>query len=110
MSRRRPLPLRHRREERLPSTRTLDEACDAAELAGHRAVRTLAVADPARLDTTVAAFAGSDDYSRSELARLVGQRLDEPDRQRIEGSAPGELVELLGAAGLTPAATVAVLR
>ena len=96
--------------ERLPSTRTLDEACDAAELAGHRAVRTLAIADPARLDTTVAAFAGSDDYSRSELARLVGQCLDEPDRQRIEAAEPGELVELLGAAGLTPAATVAVLR
>lgn len=96
--------------EQLPSTRTLDEARDAAELAGHRAVRTLAIADPARLDPTVAAFAASDDYSRPELARLVGQRLDEPDRQRLDGAEPGELVELLGAAGLTPAATVAVLR
>ena len=96
--------------ERLPSTRTLDEARDATELAGHRAVRTLAVADPARLDTTIAAFAASGDYSRRELAAMVGQRLDEPDRQRFEGAQPGELVELLGAAGLTPAATVAVLR
>ena len=96
--------------ERLPSTRTLDEARDAAELAGHRAVRTLAVANPARLDTTVATFAASGDYSRRELAALVGQRLDEPDRQRFDTAQPGDLVELLGAAGLTPAATVAVLR
>lgn len=96
--------------ERLPSARTIDEARDAAELAGQRAVRTLAVADPARLDTTVAAFAASGDYTRHELAALVGQRLDEPDRLRVDSATPAELVELLGAAGLTPAATVAVLH
>ena len=96
--------------ERLPSTRSLDEARDAAELAGHRAIRTLAVADPARLDTTIAAFACSSDYNRHELTVLVGPRLDEADRQRLTAAPPGELVELLGAAGLSPAATVAVLR
>lgn len=96
--------------DRLPYTRTLDQACDAAELAGQRAMRTLAVADPARLDTTITAFAGSDDYSRNELTALVGHRLHEPDRQRLSTAEPAALVELLSAAGLTPAATVAVLH
>ncbi len=90
--------------ERLPSTRTLDEARDAAELARQRAMRTLAVADPARLDTTIATFARSGDYSRHELTVLVGPRLDEPDRQRLAIAPPGELIELLGAAGLSAAA------
>ncbi|MBI5738860.1 MAG: hypothetical protein HY997_23610 [Mycolicibacterium neoaurum] len=96
--------------ERFPYTRTVDEARDAAELAGQRAMRTFAVADPARLDTTIATFAASGDYSRHELTVLVGPRLDEPDRQRLAIAPPGELVELLGAAGLSPAATVAVLH
>ena len=72
-------------------------------------MRTLAVADPARLDTTIATFAASGDDSRRELAVLIGQRIDEPDRQRLDIAPPDELVELLGSAGLTPAAIVSVM-
>lgn len=50
---------------------------------------------------------GTDARSRPQPG---GQRPDEADRQRFDTAQPGELVELLGAAGLTPAATVAVLR
>ncbi|MGE3835578.1 MAG: hypothetical protein AB7H43_12425, partial [Acidimicrobiia bacterium] len=96
--------------ERLPLTRTIDEARDAAELAGHRAARAIAVADPVRLDTIVTELADSGDYTRTELAGLIGHHLDEPDRLRLEHTSSPELVELLGTAGLTPAATVAVLR
>ena len=96
--------------ERLPTARTIDDARDAAELAGHRILRTMAIADPATLDTTVAAFAASSDYSRTELTALVGGRLNEPDRDRLQSASPGELVELLCAAGITPAATVSVLH
>jgi hypothetical protein len=96
--------------ERLPLTRTLDEARDAAELAGHRAARAIAVADPVRLDAIVTQLATSGDYTRAELAALIGHHFDEPDRLRVDHASPGELVELLGAAGLTPATTVAVLR
>jgi hypothetical protein len=96
--------------ERLPLTRTLDEARDAAELVGHRAARAVAVADPVRLDAIVTELATSDDYSRAELAALIGHHFDERDRLRLDHASPGELVELLGGAGLTPATTVAVLR
>ncbi|MFZ6003046.1 MAG: hypothetical protein ACOYXM_03865 [Actinomycetota bacterium] len=96
--------------ERLPLTRTIDEARSAAELAGHRAARAIAVADPVRLDGIVTELAGSSDYTRAELAALIGHHLDESDRLRLDDAPPGELVELLGAAGLTPATTVAVLR
>ena len=96
--------------ERLPLTRTSDEARDAAELAGHRAVRAIAVADPVRLDAIVTELADSSDYTRTELAALIGHHFDEPDRLRLDHASPPELVELLGAAGLTPATTVAVLR
>ncbi|MFP5325943.1 MAG: hypothetical protein ACLGHT_00500, partial [Acidimicrobiia bacterium] len=96
--------------ERLPLTRTIDEARSAAELAGHRAARALSVADPVRLDQTVADLADSGDYTRTELVALIGHHLDEGDRQRLDAPAPADLVEILGHAGLTPAATVAVLH
>ena len=96
--------------ERLPLTRTVDEARSAAELAGHRAVRALLIADPVRLDEIVTELADSGDYTRTELTALIGHQLDEPDRRRIDHAATADLVEILGSAGLTPAATVAVLH
>ncbi|MGQ0433076.1 MAG: hypothetical protein ACT452_11800 [Microthrixaceae bacterium] len=95
--------------ERFPLTRGIEEARDAAELAGHRAARALAVADPVRLDQIVTELADSGDYTRTELATLIGHHLDEPDRRRLDNAAPADLVEVLGDAGMTPAATVAVL-
>ena len=96
--------------ERFPLTRTIGEARDAAELAGHRAARAIAIADPVRLDAIVNELADSSDYTRTELTALIGHHLDEPDRLRFEHADPGDLVDLLGAAGLTPATTVAVLH
>jgi len=96
--------------ERLPLTRTIDEARSAAELAGHRAARALSVADPVRLDQVVTELADSGDYTRTELAALIGPRLDDADRQRLDDPTPADIVDVLGHAGLTPAATVAVLH
>ena len=96
--------------ERLPLTRTIDEARSAAELAGHRASRAVAVADPVRLDQIVTDLADSGEYTRAELAALIGHHLDESDRQRLEDPSPGDMVDILAFAGLTPAATVAVLH
>jgi len=96
--------------ERLPLTRTIDEARSAAELAGHRAARALSVADPVRLDQIVTELADSGDYSRTELVALIGSRLDDSDRQRLDDPTPSDIVNVLGHAGLTPAATVAVLH
>ena len=95
--------------ERLPLQASIADARDAAELAGRNARRAAAIADPARADTALAAYASGDSYDRRELAALVGHRLDPADRQRIEAAKPAELVELLGAAGFSPATTVAVL-
>lgn len=96
--------------DRLPLVRSLDDARTAAELAGQRAVRLAAGADPATLDANVADLADSGDYSRRELADLVGTRLDPMHRDRLPGAGPGELSELLGAAGVSPATVVAVLH
>lgn len=96
--------------ERLPLTRSIDEARDAAELAGHRAVRTMSITDPVRLDQIATELADSGDYTRSELAALIGHHLDEPDRRRLDRVDPADLAEVLGSAGLTPAATVAILH
>lgn len=87
----------------------LEAARNHAELAGRRIERLSLVADPARSDQTIAAFAGDPNYSRVELARLVGSRLETADAARIPTATAAELVELLGAAGVTPATTVAVL-
>lgn len=96
--------------ERLASTRTLPEARDAAELAGRRVVRDRGISSPAQFDDIVAALATSGDYDRRELADLVGRRLDPDEHTRVRDTDdPAELVELLGAAGVTPATTVLVL-
>lgn len=93
----------------LPLQRTVAEARTHAELAGRRIARAGLVADPARADRAVAEYATEPGYTRADLAQMVGPRLDQPDADRIPAASAGELVELLGAAGLTPATTVAVL-
>ena len=95
--------------ELLPLQPTIVEARDAAQAAGRRLARVAAVADPARADQTVAALADNGPYSRRELAALVTPRLADTDAARVEAAQPAELVELLGAAGFSPATTVAVL-
>jgi len=95
--------------ERLPLQASRDRARDTAEAAGMRLVRASEIADPARADPALAAFADSDTYTRSELPILVGARLDPADAARLATAPPAELVELLGAAGFSPATTVAVL-
>jgi hypothetical protein len=95
--------------ERLPLQATIDDARATAEIAGRRSQRVAQVADPARADTVVAGLAHSSHYNRRELAELIGHRLDLPEHARLDTVEPAELVELLGAAGFSPATTVAVL-
>lgn len=95
--------------ERLASTRTIDEARTAAELAGHRTIRAMTFTTPTSFDAAVAALAAGSEYSRSELVVAAGPRLEPEDRARLTTAEPPELVELLGAAGVSAASTVAVL-
>ena len=95
---------------RLPLVRTRDEARDAAETVGRRAVRIASIGSPVEVDAMVAELA--DDpaaYSRRELATVVTGRLLPADLDRVTQAEPAELVQLLGQAGVTPATTVAVL-
>jgi hypothetical protein len=95
--------------ERLPLQGSIDDARASAEIAGRRAQRVAQVADPVHADDTLAAFAGSDHYNRRELAALIGRRLHTADQEQVQTAEPADLVELLGAAGFSPATTVAVL-
>jgi hypothetical protein len=95
--------------ERLALQGSIEDARATAEVAGRRAQRVAQVADPVRADTAVAGFANGGHYSRRELAALIGHRLDAADQARVDSADPAELVELLGAAGFSPATTVAVL-
>ena len=95
--------------ERLRLQATIDDARTHAEIAGRRLQRVAQIAEPVQADIVVAGFADSTHYNRRELAALMGHRLDRPDHSRIETAEPAELVELLGAAGFSPATTVAVL-
>jgi hypothetical protein len=96
--------------DRLPLTRTVDEAKTSAVLAGYRAMRLAAMDSPARFDPMLAAFAASGDYSRRELTALLASRLEAADSTRLPDASPAELVELVGAAGASPATTVAILH
>lgn len=96
--------------DRLPLTRTIDEAKTAAVLAGYRAMRLATMDTPARFDPMVAAFTASGDYSRRELTALLASRLEPADAARLPDATPTELVELVGAAGVSPATTVAILH
>lgn len=96
--------------DRLPLTRTIEEAKTSAVLAGYRAMRLAAMDTPAKFDPMLAAFAASGDYSRRELTALLTSRLDPGDSARLPDAKPSELVELVGAAGASPATTVAILH
>ena len=62
-----------------------------------------------KLDYAVADLADHDDYSRDRLDELIGQRLTDADRADLPDADYQRLVQLLGAAGMTAATTVAVL-
>lgn len=96
----------------LPYQRDKTTAQDTAELGGRRALRHLAAATPVGRDTTVAALARSDDYTRAELIDLVGDALHPDTRAQLADpdATPDTIVETLQAAGCTPATTVHVLR
>jgi hypothetical protein len=64
---------------------------------------------PTDLDAAVAELAAGDSYDREALAALVRARLLATDADQITEAEPSVLVTLLGAAGITPATTVAVL-
>lgn len=96
--------------DRLPLPRTIDEAKTAAVLAGYRAMHLAAMDTPARFDPMLAAFAASGDYSRQELTALLASRLEPADSARLPDATPTEIVELVGAAGASPATTVPILQ
>jgi hypothetical protein len=96
--------------DRLPLTKTIDEARSTAMLAGHRAMRIALMDTPAKFDPMLAAFAASGDYSRRELTALLAARLDPTHAARLPDASPADLIELLGAAGASPATTVAILH
>ncbi|HRE03343.1 MAG TPA: hypothetical protein PLV68_18755, partial [Ilumatobacteraceae bacterium] len=96
--------------DRLPLTRTVDDAKHAAVLAGYRTIRLAAMDTPAKFDPMLAAFADSGDYSRRELTALLTSRLEAADSARLPDATPADLIELVGAAGASPATTVAILH
>jgi hypothetical protein len=95
--------------ELLPLQPTQQDAREQAELAGRRVARMAMIADPATSDRSLAAFADDGLYNRADLAHLISGRLTDADTARVPDADPAELVELLGAAGFSPATTVAVL-
>jgi hypothetical protein len=92
-------------------TTTRAVAMSAALLAGRRAVREAITETRVDFDASVARLADGSDYTREALVEFVSARLDGPERTAlVSDPAPAELVELLGAAGVTAATTVAVLH
>jgi hypothetical protein len=88
-----------------------EEAISMSDLGGRRAVREAQLETRVGLDDAIADLAGSADYNRGELIQRVSTRLNAPEQAMLASDpTPGELVELLGAAGVTPATTVAVLH
>lgn len=96
--------------KRLTTVATRDAAHEAAERAGRRASQAASARSPVEVDAAVADLATGDDYTRSDLQAIVGNRLLPVDRDQLATAEPAVLVELLGQAGVTPASTVAVLR
>lgn len=96
----------------LPYVRSLQNAQEAAELAGRRALRQAAVDTPVGRDSTVAALAASSDYTRTELVDLLRPALlDETANHLAEADAGAEVVaDAVRSAGCTPATVVAVLH
>jgi len=92
-------------------TATRAEAMTAATLSGLRTVREASRESRVDFDTAIAELADGGMYSRAALVERVSPRLDGAERSALASDpTPAELVELLGAAGLTSATTVAVLR
>ena len=94
-----------------PAVTNREHALDTAEQAGRRAVREAVLDTRVDFDHAVAALAEGGDYSRDQLTALVSSRLAEPEQAALaQDPNPAELAELLGAAGVTAATTVAVLH
>ncbi len=92
-------------------TATREEAMSTATLSGLRAVREASRESRVDFDTAIAELADGGMYTRAALVERVSPRLDGPERSALASDpAPAELVELLGAAGITSATTVAVLQ
>ena len=65
---------------------------------------------PVKFDYAVAEFADSGDYTRETLAAMIGPRLSDADREALADADHERLSRIVGAAGLTPATTVAVVH
>jgi hypothetical protein len=109
------LPMVQRRADRalepLPPAASQADATSIAELEGRRAVREVRTGGRAEFDDTVAELAASPTYRRDDLATLVGARLEPAARAVLRGDpTPAQLVEVLGAAGVTARTTARVLR
>ena len=65
---------------------------------------------PVKFDYAVAEFADSGDYTRERLATLIGPKLSESDQAALVDADHERLSQIVGAAGLTAATTVAVLH
>jgi hypothetical protein len=88
-----------------------DEAMSMCDLAGRRAVREAQLESRVGFDDSIAELATSPTYTHDLLVERVGTRLAEPEQVALAANPTAtELVELLGAAGVTPTTTVAVLR
>lgn len=115
-SRDRWLPMIERQPRRLLETAGLpmDNEADAraaATQAGRAAQDDEGGRSRVSFDAMIDELATSPAFTHAKLAERVGTRLDEGDRAEIaDNPDPVRLVELLGAAGVTPATTIAVLR
>jgi hypothetical protein len=63
-----------------------------------------------QLDHDIATLADSDTYSRDQIIERLGDRLTNDDRTSFISADPQQLAQMLGAAGITAATTVAVLH
>lgn len=92
----------------------MDNEADARAASAQAARAVVAdVAGRSRVDfdAAIEALAMSPAYTHAKLAERVGTRLDHADRAEIaDNPDPVRLVHLLGAAGVTPATVIAVLR
>jgi len=82
-----------------------------ATKAGRRALREVVLDVRVDFDSDLAGYVASDDYARQGLIERVAPRLAAAEQAALAANPnPAELAELLGAAGVTAATTVAVLH
>ena len=94
-----------------PPAATRGEAMDIAARAARRAVRKAALESRVDFDAELAGFASSVHYDREGLIDRLAPRLAPPEHATLAATAsPMELVEVLGAAGVTSATTLVVLH